>query len=167
MFNHGTQQFESSFYTFKEYCGKQHHNFATIGRKFQGMYFVLNVQVVFMCTTKKLRFIIWFKMVHQVCNYLHTFVFNLCFMDRGSSALAMVMDASWFKSNHGLCNKGRNVFTLTTWACDCRRYLQAPWVLFKQEWVDQMFNEKNVKLVKEFYLKVISKIQPPNHEFFL
>ncbi len=30
-----------------------------------------------------------------------------------------------------------------------------------------MFNEKNVKLVKEFYLKVILKIQPPNQEFFL
>jgi hypothetical protein len=30
-----------------------------------------------------------------------------------------------------------------------------------------MFNEKNVKFVKKNYLKVISKIQPPNHEFFL
>ncbi len=99
---------------FNEYCGKQHHDFVAVGRKFQGMYFVLNVQVVFMCITKKMGFIIWFKIVHQVCNCLHTFVFNLCFMDRGSSAMAMVMDASWFESNHGLWNKGINVLKLIT-----------------------------------------------------
>jgi hypothetical protein len=34
-------------------------------------------------------------------------------MDKGSSAMAMAMDASWFESNYGLCNKGRNIFKLT------------------------------------------------------
>jgi hypothetical protein len=37
---------------FNENCGKQHHDFAAIGRKSQGMYFVLNVQVAFMCIAK-------------------------------------------------------------------------------------------------------------------
>jgi len=75
------------------------------------MYFVLNVQVVFMCITKKKEFIIWFKIVYQVYNCLHTFVFNFCFMDKGSSVMAMAMDASWFESNHGLRNKGRNILS--------------------------------------------------------
>jgi hypothetical protein len=30
-----------------------------------------------------------------------------------------------------------------------------------------MFNKEDVKLIKEFYWKVISKVQPPNHEFSL
>jgi hypothetical protein len=34
-------------------------------------------------------------------------------MDKGSDAMAMAMDASWFESNHGLCNKGRNILKLT------------------------------------------------------
>jgi hypothetical protein len=34
-------------------------------------------------------------------------------MDKGSSAMAMAMDVSWFESNHGLCNKGRNILKLT------------------------------------------------------
>ncbi len=64
--------------------------------------------------SKKIEFIIWFKIVHLVYNCLHTFVLNFCFMDRGSSAMAMAMDAYWFESNRGLCNKGRNIFKLTT-----------------------------------------------------
>jgi hypothetical protein len=96
MFNHGTQQFEGSFCMFNKYCGKQHHDFATIGRKSEGMYFVLNVQAAFMCIAKKLGFIIWFKIVHQVYICLNTFVFNLCFMDRGQ------VQWPWLWMLHGL-----------------------------------------------------------------
>ncbi len=63
--------------------------------------------------SKKIEFIVWCKIVHQVYNCLHTFVFNFCLMDRGSSVMAMDMDASWFESNHGLCNKVRNILNLT------------------------------------------------------
>jgi hypothetical protein len=54
-----------------------------------------------MCITHKLGFIIWFKIVHQICNCLNTFVFKLCLMDRGSSAMAMVVDVFWFEYNQG------------------------------------------------------------------
>jgi hypothetical protein len=30
-----------------------------------------------------------------------------------------------------------------------------------------MFNEEDVKLVEKFYWKMISKAQPPNHDFSL
>ncbi len=116
---------------------------------------------------KKIGFIIWFEIVHQVCNCLHTFVFNFYFMDKGSSAMAMAMDASWFESNCGLCNKGRNIFKLTIehatieeiWKClrPCSN---------KNGWhYDQTLNEEEVKLVEEFDCKVASKAQPPNYRF--
>ncbi len=122
-----------------------------------------------MCITIKFGFIVWFEIVHQVCNCLHTFVLNFYFMDRGSSATAMAMDASWFESNHRLCNNGRNILKLIIEhatieeICKCFGPYSS-----KNVWhYDQTYNEEEVKLVEEFYYKVTSKTQPPNYKFSL